>query len=218
MKKIVALILLTVVVAGCQKPYWTLADDLNNVVKGKSFKVTVPEGWIRTTEPDTWDRVEIDGKMQTVPLESVSTTRDGTRLQAITVTRRFHDTSFPHLKKKTNANMLPVEVADLYVSELRKSSGLERLKVLSNKPATVGGKPAFRLEMEYKNDDGLRIRLLSYGYVDKTGFYTLNYRAPYLYYFERDYKRFVSLVLSFKELKGANEPAPELPAWAKLFT
>lgn len=218
MKRIAALIVLAVLASGCQQAYWTMTDDLNSVVKTKSFKFTAPEGWVRMSQPGTWDRIEVDGQIQNLMLETVTTTRDGTRLQAITVTRHYPDTAFPYLKKKSSANMLPPEAADLYVSELRKASGLERLKVISNKPATVGGKQAFRLEMEYKNDDGLRIRILSFGFVDKTGFYTINYRAPYLYYYDRDYKQFISLVHSFKELKGANEPPPEVPAWAKLFT
>jgi hypothetical protein len=114
--------------------------------------------------------------------------------------------------------MLPFEAADLYVSELRKRTGLERLKVLSNKPAKVNGKQAFKMVMQFKNEDGLRIRIVSYGFVDKTGFYTLNYRAPYLYYYKRDYKQFTRVVRSFKQLKGAYDPPPEMPAWAKIFT
>ena len=89
---------------------------------------------------------------------------------------------------------------------------------MSNKPAKVGGKQAFELVMQYKNQDGLRIQIMSYGFVDKTGFYTINFRAPYLYYYDRDYKEFKKLVSSFRQLKGAFEPPPEIPAWAKIFT
>lgn len=218
MKKIMTLLLFVVLASGCQPAYWTLTDDMNNAVASKSFKFVVPEGWVRTTKAATWEYVEVDGKNQPIPMEQMSSTRDGTELHAIVVTRRYPETAFPHIKKKTNANMLPPEVADLYVSELRKRSGLERLKVLSNKPATVNGKPAFKLEMQYKNEDGLRIKILSFGFVDKTGLYTINYRAPHLYFYKRDYKRFVSLVHSFKQLKGAQEPPPKVPAWAKLFS
>ena len=218
MKKTLTLLMFVVLLSGCQQAYWTMTDDMNSVVTSKSFKFVVPEGWVRTTQAATWEYVEVDGENQPVAMEQMSTTRDGTELHAIVITRRFPGTAFPSIKKKMNANMLPPEVSDLYVSELRKRSGLERLKVLSSKPATVGGKPAFKLEMQYKNDDGLRIKILSFGFVDKTGFYTINYRAPYLYYYKRDYKRFVSLVHSFKQLKGAHEPPPKVPAWAKFFS
>jgi len=219
MKKVLALITLALLTGGCaQTAYWTLTDDMNRVVQSKSFQMTVPDGWVRTTKADTWERIEIDGEPQTILLESMAVTRDGTSLHAITVTRHYTHTAFPVIKKKSRGNMLPNEVADLYVSELRKRSGLERLKVLSNKPTKVNGKPAFELVMQFKNEDGLRIRIVSYGFVDKTGFYTINYRAPYLYYYKRDYKQFTSVVRSFKQLKGANDPPPEMPAWAKLFT
>lgn len=219
MKKVFALIAIVLLTSGCaQTAYWTMTDDMNHVVQSKSFQMSVPEGWVRTTKPDTWERIEINGEPQTILLESMSVTRDGTGIHAITVTRHYSQTAFPVIQKKSRSNMLPLEAADLYVSELRKRSGLERLKVLSNKPAQVNGKQAFKLVMQFKNEDGLRIRIESYGFVDKTGFYTINYRAPYLYYYKRDYKKFTDVVRSFKQLKGAYDSPPEMPAWAKLFT
>lgn len=218
-KKILLVSGLLFLISGCaSQPYWTLTDDVNSRVTSKSFELVAPKGWVRTTAADTWERVSIDGKMQTMLLESITTTRDGEGIQEVSVTRRYPDTAFPTIKKKSSATMLPLEAADLYVSELRKRSGLERLKVLSNKPAVVNGKPAFELVMQFKNDDGLRIRMVSYGFVDKTGFYTINYRAPYLYYYRRDYSAFARIVRSFHQLKGAFEPPPEIPGWAKLFT
>lgn len=219
MKKFFALIAAVLLTAGCvPKAYWTLTDEKNRFVQSKSFEFNVPDGWVRTTEPNTWERVEIDGELQTLLLESMSVTRDGTGIHAISITRRYPDTAFPTIKKKSSANMLPPEAADLYVSELRKRSGLERLKVLSNKPAKIDGKPAFQLVMQYKNEDGLRIQIMSYGFVDKTGLYTISYRAPYLYFYDRDYKEYADLVKTFRQSKGAFEPPPEIPAWAKLFT
>ncbi len=220
MRNIFLLITVTLLVTGCirQPQYWTMTDEMNRVMKTNSFEVRIPEQWVRTTVPRTWEIVEVDGERQSVMLESISTTRDGTGIHAISVTRRYLDSAFPTIKKKINARMLLPEVSDLYVSELRKRSGLERLKVLSNKPAKVNGKPAFKLVMQFKNDDGLRIRLESYGFIDKTGFYTISYRAPYLYYYNRDHKEFNRVVRSFRQLKGAHEPPPEQPFWVKLFT
>jgi len=219
-RKVCALwVLVAAVSSGCAPmPYWTLTHDANKAVKSTSFEITVPEDWNRTTAPDTWDRLPIDDKVQTILLERMTASRDGTGIHSITITRRYPDTAFPTIKKKSHANMLPLEAADLYVSDLRKRTGLERLKVLSNKPAQVDGKPGFQLVMEFKNDDGLRIRMVSHGFVDKTGFYTINYRAPYLYFYERDYGDYTKLVRSFRQLKGAFDPPPEIPGWAKLFT
>jgi hypothetical protein len=219
MKKILALSMLLALVGGCAPtPYWTLTDDANGVLKSTSFEMTVPAGWTRTTTADTWEKVTVDDKAQTLLLEQATASRDGVGIQAITVTRRYPDTAFPTIKKKSSAKMLPLEAADLYVSELRKRNGLERLKVLSNKPAQIDGKQGFELAMEFKNDDGLRIRIVSNGFVDKTGFYTINYRAPVLYFYDRDYNDYTKLVRSFRQSKGAFDPPPEIPGWAKLFT
>jgi hypothetical protein len=219
MKKTFALPVLLALVGGCaQAPYWTVTDDANRVLKSTSFEMTVPAGWTRTTTADTWEQVKVDDKPQTLLLEQVTASRDGVSLQAITVTRRYADTAFPTIKKKTRADMLPIEAADLYVSELRKRYGLERLRVVSNKPTQINGHPGFELVMEFKNDDGLRLRIVSNGFVDKTGFYTINYRAPVLYYFERDYADYTKLVRSFRQSKGAFDPPPEIPGWAKIFT
>jgi hypothetical protein len=219
MKKTFALPILLALAGGCaQAPYWTLTDDANRVLKSTSFEMTMPAGWTRTTTADTWEQVKVDDKPQTLLFESVTASRDGVAIQAITVTRRYADTAFPTLKKKTRPDMLPIEAADLYVSELRKRYGLERLRVVSNKPTQINGHQGFELVMEFKNDDGLRIRVVSNGFVDKTGFYTINYRAPVLYYYDRDYADYTKLVRSFRQSKGAFDPPPEIPGWAKLFT
>lgn len=218
-RKISALLALVAAVSGCaHQAYWTMTDDVNKIAKSKSFEITVPEGWNRTTTAETKERLKIGNGFRVVPMEQMTASRDGPGLQAIDVTRHYLDTAFPNIKKKSTASMLPVEAADLYVSDLRKRTGLERLKVLSNKPARVNGEPAFQLVMEFKNDDGLRIRIVSHGFVDKTGFYTIDYWAPALYYYERDYGAYANLVRSFRELKGAFDPPPSTPGWAKEFT
>ena len=130
MKRLLAFFAFAMLLAGCApRPYWTLTDDSNRQVKSTSFEFDLANGWVRLTDPRTYDRVAIDGKDQTILLESLTVTRDGTGLQGISVTRRYPDTAFPTLKKKSNPAMLPPELADLYISELRKRSGLERLTV-----------------------------------------------------------------------------------------
>jgi hypothetical protein len=220
MKRLLACLAAAFALGGCvhTPPYWTLTDEANRLVSSTSFQFSVSDGWVRTTNPRTFERLSIDGAERTLLLEGMTVTRDGTGIHAISVTRRYPDTAFPMVKKKSAPQMLPPEAADLYVAELRKRTGLERLTVVSNKPAKVDGKSGFQLTMQFKNDDGLRIQILTYGFVDKTGFYTLTYRAPALYFYDRDFKDFNTLVGSFKQLKGAFDPPPEIPGWAKLFT
>lgn len=205
--------------AGCaQTPYWTLTDDANRVARSKSFEFSVAGGWMRTTEARAYEQVDIDGKTQTMLYESMQLTRDGVPLHAITVTRRYPDNAFPTLKKRSSETMLPPEAAELYVSELKKRSGLEKLVVLSNKPARIDGRNGFQLVLQHKDEDGLRINIMTHGFVDRTGLYTVSYRAPALHFYERDMKDYVSLVASWRQTKAALEPPPEMPGWVKLFT
>ena len=99
--------------SGCATvPYWSMTDSVNRLARSKSFEFQVAEGWMRTTEARGYEQVDIDGKPQTIAYESMQLTRDGLRLQAITVTRRFPDNAFPTLKKKSREDMLPPEAAE----------------------------------------------------------------------------------------------------------
>jgi hypothetical protein len=209
-----------VLAAGCAAtpPYWTMTDGMNRLARSKSFEFQVAEGWMRTTEARAYEQVEIDGKTQPMLFESMQLTRDGARLHAITVTRRYPDNAFPALKRKSREDMLPPEAADLYVSELKKRSGMEKIAVLSNKPAKIDGKNGFVVLLQFKNEDGLRINIMTHGFVDKTGFYTLAYRAPALHFHERDLRAYLDTVTSWRQTKAAFEPPPELPGWVRLFT
>jgi hypothetical protein len=219
MNRILALIGIALLTSACAPtPYWTLTDKSNRQVRSVSYEFTVPVGWVRTTKPQDHEVVDVDGESEMVPVEGMAVTRDGTGIHAINIMRRYADTAFPSLKKKSRDSMLPPEAAELYLSELRKRSGLERLSMVSNKPARIGGKQGFQLLMQYKNNDGLRIQIMTYGFLDKSGFYTLSYRAPQLYFYERDYRDFDNLVRSFRQTKEAFTPPPERPYWARNFT
>ena len=60
------------------------------------------------------------------------------------------------------------------------------LKLLDSKAVEVAGLPAFRIEFERINDNGLRLRGLRWGIVTKDGLHQFTYGAPALIYFERD--------------------------------
>jgi hypothetical protein len=179
MKKILALPMLLALVGGCAPmPYWTLTDDANGVLKSTSFEMTVPAGWTRTTTADTWEQVRSTTRPR--PCCSSGDRQSGWRRHpgdhGHSPLSRYR---VPDDQEEEQRHMLPLEAADLYVSELRKRSGLERLRVLSNKPAQINGKQGFELVMEFKNDDGLRIRIVSNGFVDKNRLLTRStIRAP----------------------------------------
>jgi hypothetical protein len=70
--------------------------------------------------------------------------------------------------------------------------------VVSNTPAVVGGKPAVRLHIRWKNERGLPIDRLSYALADDKGRFSLQFQAPALVYFARGLADFEAMVASVR--------------------
>lgn len=201
MKKLLILLPVLMLATGCVQQGWVLTDSKNRTVVGEHIQVTFPKGWMQTKLPA--EAPVYNKKNKVIPMETLSSSREGTGLHSIIAAKRFNKFAFPSIEKNLRPDMLPIEVADLYVSDLRKQKGLERLKVISNKPALVGKKRGFRVVSQFKNGDGLRIVIDTFGFVDDTGFYLITYKGPRLYYYQRDLPAFVASAKSFRRLKNA---------------
>jgi len=214
MKKSIFVILLLLTVSGCVPQGWVMTDSKNRTVVGENISVTFPKGWMQTRLPV--GQPVYNKKRKVIPQETVTASRDGVGLGTITAVKRFNKFAFPSIEKKLSPDMLPSEVAELYVTDLRRQSGLERLKVISTKPAMIGKKHGFRVVVTYKNKDGLRIMRETYGFVDNTGLYMISYTGPYLYYYKHDHPEFAQTVRSFHRLKTATAEA-KVSGLASLF-
>jgi hypothetical protein len=175
------LLLILALIAGCATT-WTRIDDSSRSYRGEHYSVTLPSGWMR---------LESSGNLLL--------SKDGIDLQRIIIEYHTHDKAFEKLKKTSSASMLPSELAELTLAELEASQkdGLPSLKVISNSPVGIAGHDGFRLHLSFKTDEGLRIQMLMQGFADSDGYYLLTYRAPTLYYFERDRGVFESVSASF---------------------
>jgi hypothetical protein len=175
------LLLILALIAGCATT-WTRIDDSNRSYQGEHYSVTLPSGWMR---------LESSGNLLL--------SKDGIDLQRIIIEYHTHDKAFEKLKKTSSASMLPSELAELTLAELEASQkdGLPSLKVISNSPVGIAGHDGFQLHLSFKTDEGLRIQMLMQGFADSDGYYLLTYRAPTLYYFERDRGVFESVSASF---------------------
>lgn len=176
------IMLLVGMLAGCAAT-WVRIDSANAQYRGTHYHVSLPAGWVRFEKDDT-----------------VLLSRDGPDLQRVRVEYRTHDKGFESLKRTSSPGMLPSELADLMIAEIRAASEqkLPSLEVLSNTPVEIGGQTGFALHLRFKTDQGLRVELLIHGFVDERGFYLLSYRAPTLHYFERDRPVFESIASSFR--------------------
>jgi hypothetical protein len=175
-------ILITALIAGCATT-WARIDDANRSYQGEHYSVMLPAGWMR---------MEGGGNLLL--------SKDGIDLQRIIIEYHTHDKAFENLKKTSSAAMLPSELAELTIAELKASQNdsLPSLKVISNSPIEIAGHTGFSLHLSYKTDEGLRIEMLMQGFADTDGYYLITYRAPTLYYFERDRAVFESVCASFR--------------------
>jgi hypothetical protein len=149
----------------------------------KAYSVDLPVGWIK----------------QYTMENNLIVSRDGFLLQTIAVVHRPLKGAFQRTKKDAAESMLPSELAELEIAEIKARDELtEALTVLENEPASVSGKEGFRVRVAYRNPRGLEIHEEVYGVAGPSGLYLLVFRAPRLYYFPKYYPDYQRTVESFK--------------------
>ena len=161
---------------------WTRVDQNTRIeTRGNDYTLELPLGWVRRT--DTSD---------------FFVTRDGPALNYIAVNRQPHDRKLPLTKRETRAEMLPHELAELLLAEWKSSEATANLQVVSNTPVQLGGKPAVRLHIRYKNERGLPIERAMVALVDARGRLSIQYEAPAIVYFQRGLADFEAMVASVR--------------------
>jgi hypothetical protein len=162
---------------------WTHVDSSSRVeTRTSDYTVELPLGWVKYNANGS----------------DIFITRDGPALNAIVVFRQPHDVKLPHTKRTTSADMLPHELAELALAEWKSSEATANLDVISNTPTTLGGQPAVRLHIRYKNERGLPIERVMIGMVDAKGRLTLQYEAPGIVYFQRSLPDFEAMAASVR--------------------
>ena len=182
MKRLLTTIVMLVTLTGCQT-LWQRIDMKNATYKSGRYAVELPMEWVR---------IETD--------KALIVTRDGISIQRLTIRHRPHDEAFKKTGQSSAADMLPSELADRYIAEMRATDeyGLPSLEVLANRPVLIDGRIGFALHVRFLSDDGLRYERLTQGFADDNGLYLLDYQAPSLHFFERDRATFDKLVGSFR--------------------
>jgi hypothetical protein len=180
-----AIVVVLLLLSGCA-PTWVKVDDSGRNYSGEHYSVTLPGGWLRLESDD-----------------SLILSKDGILLQLISIQFRPHENTFEKIEKDSSANMLPSELAQLAIAELKASQddSLPSLEILRNAPLEIAGRTGFDIHLRYKTDAGLRMDMEMRGVVDANGFYLLKYSAPTLHYFERDWQTYVTLTESL-QLQG----------------
>lgn len=162
---------------------WTRVDPGSRVeTRRDDYTLELPVGWVKRTA---------DGN-------DFFVTRDGPALNYIVVNRAPHDRKLPRTKRETRADMLPHELAELAVAEWKNTAATANLELLASTPVMLGGKPAARVHIRYKNERGLPIERVLVSLVDARGRLSILYEAPAIVYFERGRADFETLVASVR--------------------
>jgi len=162
---------------------WERVDQTSRAeTKRDDYTLELPLGWVR----------------RTTDANDYFVTRDGPALNYIVVNRQPHDKKLPLTKRETRADMLPHEIAELAIAEWRSAESTANLEVISNAPVLLGGKPAVRVHVRFKNERGLPIDRVMVALVDAKGRLSIQYEAPAIVYFQRGLADFEAMVASVR--------------------
>lgn len=192
---------LVVVLSGCA-PYVAVGGKYT--AGTENFEVDLPSGWrqhfsafdpmFRQVLPDLVERRDL-------AQDVVRITRDGLNLQQIGIGRIALDSDLPHTKRKVSKNMLPQEIAEVILDNIRSNPGMTNLQIVENTAASVGGNQGFKLLYSYKTKGGLIVKAAYYGLTVGSWHYYILYEAPQRHYFDRDYATFEQIKNSFRILR-----------------
>jgi hypothetical protein len=138
------------------------------------FQAELPPGWMRSNTAKDFLLI----------------TRDGVLLQYIAVQGLDMDQELKHTKKKFTRGMLPQEVAEIELDEVRSNPAVMHFALLENVPTEISGQPGFKLVYTYRTQSGLLLKRVHYGLLQDNRVYRILYQAPGQYYFDRDLDTF----------------------------
>lgn len=174
---------------------WKLvADGQPYTHAATGYSIQYPAGWRFQKEPFGDETIA---------------TRDGPGLQVIYVDFRKHKNAFRAQRKDATADMLPQELAEKMVAEATAARSLQNMVVLSDEPAELAGRPAFRLHLAYRTavDAGsVRYEEIVVGTNTPRGIFLVGYRGPVLHYFARDVESYERALATFTIHEGAGRP------------
>jgi hypothetical protein len=203
MRRLLLLILLFTI--GCVP--WMQVGGLYTS-RSHNFSVELPQGWMRLNKSG-YQYLTIDQKILIEHLLIFTNadaylfiTKDGILLQNIIINRGSIDEELKNTKKKLSKGMLPYEAADVIIDNISSDQAVLNFELLENNPVKISGFPGFRIVFTHKNEDGLRLKSIFYGFIEGEWFYSIGYNSALRHYFEEDLKTFEKIFKSFKLTKS----------------
>lgn len=162
---------------GCAGPWARVPQRLC----APQWSISPPSGWMQ---------------LQTSGGEMLS--KDGPFLEYILIQSRPLAKGFRHTKQKLSADMLPDEAARIIADNLRSDPLIRQFRLQASEPAMVGGFSGFKLTYSYLDQNGVRIKTVSYGAVLPHMYFNLCYTATQRYYFDQELPAFMKVLDSLR--------------------
>jgi hypothetical protein len=165
--------------SGCQ--VWQPGGSPTKI-QNDALTITPPAGWMYAT------RVGPD----------LLASKEGFLLQSIVI--EHHDLTKPllHSKRALSSGLAPYETAEAVVDDLRANHELQSFELQENTPASVGGRPGFKLIYSFRTKDKLPVTEEIYGAIAGERLWLVRYAAPKRHYFERDLPAFEAACQSLR--------------------
>lgn len=178
MKKL-GMIVAICLLSGCVS--WQQVVKTETIAADKSFKVDLPMDWM-----------SFKGGA-----DDVLVTNTGMGLEMITVNHYKFNEAFKTTKVVIDKETLIPDLIDYYVADVKKRNSDLTVSVVKQSLTLLAGQDAFEVELEFKNDKGLRYTQITQGMVTDKGFFEVSLRAPKLHYFNESYDEYKSILQSF---------------------
>lgn len=152
---------------------WQTVEPSKRVGPSKGdFSLQLPDGWLYDTSRHT-----------------IEASHDGPGLNHVSVAIPSHKEVFKNTKQRSTPTSTPEDLAEHYLAEMQTGpNALRGLVVLTNEPAELVGRPAFRVHYKYRAPEasgGAVMESVAIGTALSGGVLLATFDAPSLHYFGR---------------------------------
>ncbi|MCP4748369.1 MAG: hypothetical protein GY874_19875 [Desulfobacteraceae bacterium] len=160
---------------GCSRQ----VQSASQILKTPNWSVNVPPNWMRLSKPDNTNATILSF--------------DGACLQYIFIQDRRISQAFLYTRHVLRDGMLPHEIADVIVEDLRSDPHIKHFNPISIEPAMIANQPGFKMIYTYYDQQDVKFKTLYYGALVSGRFFNLRYAATLRHYFEKDLNTFERL-------------------------
>jgi hypothetical protein len=171
-----------IILTGCA----TFTPVKNEVRPYKSygFEAKLPQDWMKFNQTRTF-----------------LLTKDGISLNYIQINRARLKEKLEFTKKIFTADMLPSDLAEVEIDNLKSDTAISNVTVMENKPMSLSGKDCYFIHYTYQAGNKLTVEGMQYGFLhDNKWVYRIRFEAPKQHYFKTLKPDFDEVILSFKVL------------------